>query len=364
MKVLMILTSRFHHSGITMVVLNYYKELIKKDECYIDFIVPNEIDDDLLENFDKSKTNYYVLPMKLRRRRVFSYYKQLKNIMKQGKYDIVHVHGSSSIMAIELKAAKKVGIKGIVAHSHNTKTEHPFIHKLFYPSFNKSYNYALACSDEAGKWLFKNNSFEVITNGFNISRFKYDEEKRNQIRIQLGIKENEFVLGHIGLFNNQKNQIYLIKIMDELLKTKTNVKLLLVGKGDLKQSIIDYAKEKCVDDKIIFYGETSTPEYLYSAMDMFLMPSKYEGLGIVAIEAQISNLPCIISNNVPKIVKVNDDVVFLPIDDNSINEWCNVISKNINSKRKGLSDKEINKFNMYNIKNCVDKLYEVYLKLK
>ena len=309
MKILMILTSRFHHSGITTVVLNYYKELIKKKDCYIDFVVPNEIDDDLLKYFDMSKTNYYILPMKLRRKKFFCYTKKLKKIMLQGNYDIVHVHGSSSIMTIELNVAKKVGVKGIIAHSHNTKTKHPFIHNLFYPKFNKSYNYALACSKEAGKWLFHDNSFEIITNGFDISRFEYDSEIRKIIRNQLNINDNDFVLGHVGLFNNQKNQIYLIKIMEELQKFHKDIKLLLVGKGELKENLMNYVYEHNLQNNVIFYGETSKPEQLYSAMDMFLMPSKYEGLGIVALEAQISNLPCIISNNVPKIVKVNGDVV-------------------------------------------------------
>ena len=145
MKVLMIFTSKFHYTGITKVVLNYYEQLIKKEDITIDFVVPNEIDEKLMASINLDKSKIKILPMKMRRRRVIKYIIELSKFIKKEKYDIVHVHGSSSIMAIELLAAKIAGVKTRIAHSHNTMTEHKFIHWFLYPIFKILYTDAFAC---------------------------------------------------------------------------------------------------------------------------------------------------------------------------------------------------------------------------
>ena len=182
MKVLMVFTSKFHYTGITKVVMNYYEQLKKNDDIIIDFVVPNEIDEKLKESIDFNKSKVKVLPMKLRRKRVLRYIIELSNFIKSEKYDIVHVHGSSSIMATELFAAKLAGCKVRIAHSHNTVTEHKLLHYILYPLFNMLYTDAFACGEAAGKWLFKNKKFTIINNAQCIDKFIFNENIRKDYR--------------------------------------------------------------------------------------------------------------------------------------------------------------------------------------
>jgi len=356
MKVLMVMTSDFHRSGITMVLLNYYKELIKNKNCEIDFVIPNKIDKDFRDDLNL-KTKIFVLSKKMRIFLTPLYIYKLSKIMRKGNYDVVHINGSSSLLYLELLAAKNAKIKKRIAHSHSVKTEHPLLHKLLRKRFLKSYTHAIACSEEAGKWLFNDSKFEIINNGFDIEKFIFSKKNRKEIRNKLNIKDDDILLGHVGLFNDVKNQTFLINIMKRIVFKYPNYKLLLIGEGKMKNNIENQAIENRIQDNIIFYGETSTPEYFYSAMDIFVMPSKYEGLGLVALEAQICGLPCILSSFVPKKVKINDSVFFCNIDDSDFEKWCDLIININKNDRKIL----IQKFDDYDIKKCTEKLYNLYL---
>lgn len=359
MKILMIMTSKFHQSGITNVVINYYHSLVENYHCEVDFLVPNKIDKDFLHDNNLEKANFFVLSRKMRILCTPLYIHKLKKIIKRQQYDIVHVHGSSSLLFFELFSAKLAGVKFRIAHSHSVKSEHPFFHRLLSKPFMNIYTKALACSEEAGKWLFKNNNFDIITNGFDINKFKYNENARKLIRDKYKIKENEILLGHVGLFNKTKNQIFLVKILESLCKENDNYKLLLVGEGELKEDINKYVEENKLNNKVIFYGTTAKPEEVYSAMDIFLMPSQFEGLGIVAIEAQICGLPCILSNNIPHIVSKTQNVEFLPIESDDISLWCDKI-KTI-SKIALKRENNMSTFKEYDINNCHKKLYDIYI---
>lgn len=359
MKILMIMTSNFHQSGITNVVLNYYHSLIENYDCEVDFVIPNKIDEKFIKNNRLENAHFFVMPRKMRILCTPLYIRKLKKIIKKGQYDVVHAHGSSSLLFFELYSAKLAGVKVRIAHSHSVKTEHPFFHKLLTKPFMKVYTKAIACSVEAGNWLFKNKNFEIITNGFDIKRFKYDENSRKKIRDKYSVKDNEVLLGHVGLFNETKNQIFLVKILNNLCKKNKNYKLLLVGDGILKENVIKYVDEKGLKDKVIFFGTTNKPEDVYSAMDIFLLPSKFEGLGIVAVEAQISGLPCIISNSVPHIVAINKNVRFLNIENSDIPLWCDNIEKI--DKDDLRENNDISIYKEYDIDNCHSKLHKIYV---
>ena len=323
MKVLMILTSNFGYNGITSTVLRYYK-YINKDNIKMDFLVMNESPQYINEIINKD-TKIHVIERKIRQKEPIKYVKLLTNIIKDEKYDIVHIHGSSSIIALELYAAKKAGCKNKIVHSHNTTTDHIFIHKMLYPYFRKNYTYALACGKEAGRWLFKKNKFEVLPNGQEILKYEFNQVKREKIRKEYNI-ENKIVIGHVGGFNYQKNHEYLIEIFRKLTEKHGNKYfLILVGDGELRNNIENKIKEYNLNDKVLLLGKISNVQEILQAMDIMVFPSRFEGLPNVVLEWQIAGLPCIISDKITQEVKVTDLVKFVGL--NKIDEWIENIEK-------------------------------------
>lgn len=321
MKVLMILTSNFGYNGITSTVLRYY-QYMKKENIKIDFVVMNEAPQYVKKIIDKdSKIN--VIPRKIRQGKPIKYIKLLTKIIKEEKYDIIHVHGSSAIISLELYAAKKAGCKNRIVHSHNTTTDHILIHKMLYPYFRKNYTYALACGEEAGKWLFRNKKFEILPNGQEISKYEFNQLLRDKIRKEYNV-EDKIVIGHVGGFNYQKNHEYLIDIFKKLNeKDKEKYLLMLVGDGELRNSIVNKIEEFHLKDKVLILGKISNVEEILQAMDIMVFPSRFEGLPNVVLEWQIAGLPCLISDKVTQEVKVTNLVKFIELDD--IDKWVDAI---------------------------------------
>lgn len=234
--------------------------------------------------------------------------------MKNEKYDAVYLHGSSAIMSIELILATIHGVKVRVVHSHNTTCNHKKVDKLLRPIFYKSYTVALACGEDAGKWLYGERPFDIIKNGRNIDVYKYNAEKRKEVRKALNAADSTLLIGHVGNFNEQKNQAYLIQVLKEIIKENINVKLYLMGDGVTKPDVMSMVSEEQVDDFVVFTGSISNVPDMLQAMDVMLLPSIHEGLPLVAIEWQIAGLPCILSDKITKECAYTDLVHFLSLD--------------------------------------------------
>lgn len=352
MKKVLMTTNELSINGISTVIKNYYQNL-NKDEfsiniCangYVDDYYKDIFNDDLIETIDKKKH-----PIK--------YFFALKKLIKKNKYDIVHVHGNSVTMALELLAAKMGGAKIRIAHSHNSINKKSFARKLASFFFNRLYTHACACSNLAGAWLFKK-EFTVIENGFDVNSFKFSSEKRKQIREKLNIQDS-FVIGHVGRFNDQKNHRFIIDIFEKIYQEQPNSKLLLVGNGPLFNEINELIDSSPAKDNIIVYGESTNTLEVYSAMDNFILPSKYEGLGIVVIEAQITGLPCIVSTNVPEDVTVTKDIKFISLENKDA--WVKELTtQNINPTRETTLDNYYHLIKRFDIKNNVKILENIYL---
>ena len=217
----------------------------------------------------------------------------------------------------------------------------------------------LACSKYAGEWMFgKNSEFKVINNAIDLSKFRFDQTVRDCIRNELGIND-KFVVGHIGRFCYQKNQGFLIDIFNEITKTADAV-LLLIGSGETKSNIEERVKSLGLVDRVIFAGNKSNANEYYQAMDTFVFPSRYEGLGMVAIEAQTSGLPVICSTQVPAEVAITDLVKFCPLSASAA-DWAEFILGHRVSERKDTTDEIRN--SGYDIATEAKKLEEFYLNL-
>lgn len=247
----------------------------------------------------------------------FTYVKWWNDFFKAHpkEYPIVHGHLGSTA-SIYLSVAKKYGAYAI-AHSHSSGTDHS-LHANLYQIM--SYNtrnvadYFFACSEAAGKERFgskvvSGDHYAVLNNAIDVNRFSYNPSVRNAVRDELGIGQIQLVVGHIGRYTKEKNHEFILKIFSELKKMDSNARLLMVGDGTLRTHIMQMAKQASLSSDVIFTGVRSDVERLVQAMDVFVLPSLYEGLPVTMVEAQTAGLPCIISDKVPSECILTDGLV-------------------------------------------------------
>lgn len=265
----------------------------------------------------------------------FVVYKNLLNYLKHNHYDCVHIHSdvANKYLASGF-AAKKAGVKKIIVHSHSSgidgtnSRKKEIFHKVARNFLNLFATDYVACSDVAAQWMFTKAELEkvkIINNGIDLKRFKYNPELRKKVRSKLGIQESELLLGHVGRFTYQKNHEYLIEIFKQVTKKQNNMKLLLVGEGPNEENIKKLVRQYKLEDKVIFYGLSKHVDQLLQAMDIFVLPSRFEGLPIVGVEAQAAGLPVIFSDKITRSAKLISTTKFLPLHKNSISTWTNEI---------------------------------------
>lgn len=322
-KILTISTSGLaKKEGISTVILDNYA-LLDKNKFQLDMIASGDYNYQLVTEFQNIGVNIRCLPS--RKINVINYIIALMKLMKKEKYDAIYLHGSSAIMSIELVAARMCGCKIRVVHSHNTTCDHKMVDKLLRPIFYRSYTVALACGSEAGKWLYGGRPFDIIKNGRNTSIYMFDKCKRANMRRKLELQDNEFIIGHVGNFNAQKNQQFLVEVMEQIIKKNKNIKLFFMGDGKTKADLMKKVRCKRLEKNICFTGSISNVPDMLQAMDLMLLPSLHEGLPLVAIEWQMMGLPCVLSNKITQECVFTELVKFLPIDD--AEEWTDLILK-------------------------------------
>ena len=357
-KILMINTVRYKLNGISSVIMNYYKNM-DKDSLEFHFISIGDMCEEYKEFFESNNLKIF----EFKRKNPLNYFLNIYKLAKSNQYDIVHVHGNSSTMAVELLACKLAGVKVRIAHSHNTTTAHPFVHKSLYPLFKSSYTHGFACGEEAGKWLFKNDDFIEIKNGINLKQYAFDRDIRNTYRSKINV-EDEIVIGHVGNFVEQKNHTFILDLFNELIKENNKYKLLLISDGYLFEDMKQKAKDLGIEDSVIFLGKTTEVYNYLMAMDVFILPSLYEGFPVVLVEAQASGIQCIVSDKVDKKVNFVDLVDFLPIDNTQ--EWVKyLLDLDLKENRDLVSKKNIetmiqNGFDIYENAKIMKQLYIDY----
>ena len=258
---------------------------------------------------------------------------KIDSFLANNKYDLVHIHsGSISALAYIAKAARRNGIGKVIVHSHATAAnslKHKIVQIAFRRMIEKNATDFLACSIAAGadKYTKKvvKKQLIVVPNGINVDDFKRDEEKRKSVRKELGISERQFVIGHVGRFSFEKNHQFLINVFENYRRINVNSRLLLVGDGELRDEFFQLIEEKALEECVIFTGSVDNVQDYYQAMDCFVFPSRYEGFGYVALEAQASGLPCVVSTNVPNDVLVGEHTINLPLENPY--EWAKVLER-------------------------------------
>jgi len=309
-RVLQVL-AQMNRGGAETMVMNLYRN-IDRNKVQFDFITHTENRCDFDSEIESLGGYIYHVP-KYTGINHFKYKKAWHDFFKQHpEYKIIHGHVRSTA-SIYLNIAKKFGLVTI-AHSHSIASRgngvEQFVKNIAQYSIRYKADYFFACSDEAGKWLFgkkavKSNRYRLIKNAINTREFIFSESKRNEVRKYLNI-EDKFVIGHVGSFTYPKNHNFLIQIFNEVQKRNKFAVLLLVGEGELRSEIEKQISDIGLKDKIIFVGKVSDVSAYLQAMDVFVFPSLFEGLGMAVIEAQAAGLPCVVSDNVPKEAYVTD----------------------------------------------------------
>ena len=256
-----------------------------------------------------------------KRRTSLSYIKIIASIIKKNKYDIVHIHGNSCSMIIELLAAYFGKAKIRITHSHNTTCSHPIIDKLLRPVFYRLLTDRVACGFEAGRWLYGKKDFKILNNAIDTELFRFSSENRKRTRSVLGLNNETVLLGHVGKFNAQKNHKRLLEIVVSLLKE--NYKLLLLGTGPLWDEVKKQAVDLGIIDNVIFAGDVDNVYSYLSAIDIILMPSIFEGLPLSVVEEQANGLNCILSDSITKDVDLTGNVRFL--DNQDLKGWVETV---------------------------------------
>jgi glycosyltransferase EpsF len=349
--------------GVEQIVFEYYR-FIDKSKFQFDFISdedsPYEIPEYLLSLGCKViKIPPYRKPLK--------YINTLKQVFSTNKYRIVHSH-MNTLSVFTLFAAKSAGVPIRIAHSHSTAGKGEFkrnILKYILRPFSKIYpTHCCACSEYAGRWLFGNRYFEkgkvtVIRNAIDTEKFTFHPEIRNRVRNSFGI-EHKFVIGHVGRFMKQKNHDFLIDVFAELHKCCPESILMLVGDGELREKMQAKVKKLGLTDAVLFLGIREDVDQLYQAMDVFILPSLYEGLPVVGVEVQCVGLPCIFSDRVTREAKLNDQVPFLPITD--VNKWVTCILEYFPTTERKIDTTLIQ--NNYSVQKNAEALCEYYSLIK
>lgn len=315
-KILYVLDVLSHNSGVSAVVMSYIRN-IDREIFDIDVVVHKPSDSDLVREVQAIGFNVIQLP-DITLRGFLGFKNGFENLLRNKTYDIVHGHVSNSAF-LYLKTAEKLGVKNRIIHAHNpTSADQPLKrvrNDFLERNITDWANHFFACSELAASHLLKSSPDKVviIPNAIDSERFRYNPEIRKGYRQQLNLAPDTVLIGHVGRMDPQKNHSFLIDVFSEYQKLNPNSKLMLIGQGSQQKSIQRKVEKLKLPQNVLFMGKRGDVANLYQAMDAFVLPSNFEGFGIVGVEAQSAGLPCFFSHNVPKSIAFTENVSYLPI---------------------------------------------------
>lgn len=310
--------------GVPSFLFNYHSKM-NKEKIHFDFLaIRNQAFAPYIPALEKSGAKVTALDIQSDGfKRFLATIKQLTAFLKEHEYDAVHINMGSFFPVLTCAiAAKRAGVKNVIAHSHSSgiySKKKRMVANLLSPILSLFADQYCACSMVAAENLFsnriiKNNQFKIIRNAIDVDKFAYDEEERNALRAELDLSD-KLVIGHVGRFVDVKNHEFLIDFFKEFSQWHREARLLLLGDGDLKQSIEKKVENLGLRDKVLFMGQKTDAFRYYQAMDVFILPSLLEGFPIVAMEAQSTGLPTYVSTTITDEADVTDLSRFFDLKD-------------------------------------------------
>ena len=307
--------------GVSTFILNYFSRMSEKYS--IDLITMHIESLTLVNKFKRIGIRVIKIPSKKE-----SFVKNMTEMFKLihfNQYDMVYAHMTLT-NCFPLFVAWCCGVKVRISHSHLAPSYKSYFDKILSILTNVFCTDRLACGVAAGKYLYGKQKFEIINNAIDLNKYKFDEQKRESMRLSLKIPNNAIVLGNVGRLDEQKNQIFLLEIFKKFFEKYPNSYLIIVGEGKLKKKIKLKIKELGLENRVILTGLVDNVIDYLNVMDVFVLPSLFEGLSIAAIEAQANGLPCVFSNTVSKETALLKEVRFCQLNKN-IDDWYSQIFK-------------------------------------
>ncbi len=349
--------SGLNNAGTEAVVMNYYRNM-DRDKIQFDFLVLDTGKGYYEEEIRSLGGRIYKIP-------AFSQ-APLKNIrlrkkfFREHKYDIVEVHSPSALRFAYCKLARKRGAKAVIFHVHNSIAGENFLVRYARKQLDKYCSQTVTCSDFAARCTLGKSADKVIPNAIDYKKFAFCEEFRREVRSFYNVSDDEILIGNIGRFSAQKNQSFLLKAFAEATLINPKIKLLLDGFGELESQLLAEISELGLKDKVIVVEQGVFPaSKIYSGLDLFAMPSLYEGLGVVLVEAQANGLKIIGSTNLPPESDITDSIEFVGLNKD---EWAKRLADGGNYMRKSTSQEEF-AVTGYDIKTAAAKRQEEYFRM-
>lgn len=324
---------RWESGGIESFLFNMYSRL-DPEKIEID-IAAAELRESVFTDSLREKGVYFY-ELSGSQRNVPANHRLFRALLRRRHYDVLHLNAFHGLSLAYLKIARECGVPVRIAHSHNTALRRSVakpLKLLLHDAARRRYapcaTELWACSKAAASFLFPKRllaqkGFRFIPNGIDVERFRFDPEGRAAVRKELGISGETLVVGNVGRLCYQKNQMFLLDVFAELVKKRPESRLLLVGEGEDKKRLQARCASLGIAEKVIFYGTTDHVERLLWAMDVFVFPSRFEGLSVAAVEAQAAGLPVLCSDRVSEEAHVAEICRFFCLKD-SEKAWAKAI---------------------------------------
>lgn len=344
--------------GAENLIMNWYRA-IDRSKIQFDFLVRSDDNNFVDEIHELGGSIYYTSPFP---RHAIRNYQETDALLKTGKWDVVHVHGNAALYMTALVLAKKYRVPCRIMHSHSIQAKRSFfsiIHVFNRTRLKRYTTEQIACSADAGKWMFGKTSFHVLKNAINVNSFSFSMIDRRSAREEFCLS-NRFVVGHVGRFAEPKNHSFLLEIFKQIRKTRTDATLLLVGDGELEEQVKRKALEMGLEDAIVFAGRRNDVGRLMSAMDVFVFPSLWEGLGIVLVEAQTNGLPCFASREIlTEEVRITPDIYPISLEQTAEHWARQILTHHFDISNRG-SVKRLIEQSGYDISSVAAALEHIY----
>lgn len=312
LRILVITTVKVGYDGLTNHIFSYISNMDKKD-MQIDFVSARGIDEKIMPQL-KSVGFHEIYRLEFRDTHHYRYFKDLLKLIKTNKYDIIHAHGNSATLAIDLAAARLAGCKVRIAHSHTTSCKHKVFNICLKPLFYMCCTDGFACGCEAGQWLFGNKPFKVLPNGKEIDKYRFNPTVREEYRRKLSLHDRKVAIGNVAAFEHKKNHKFLISLFQDLIQKDDRYEMYLFGiEGETLKDVNERIRASGLENKIHYMGTKDNIQDYMQAMDIMLLPSLYEGFPVSVIEWQINGLSCILSDTITRDCNFLGNIRFLPI---------------------------------------------------
>ncbi len=328
-RILVLLPNLRICNGVSSYVMNYFRNM-DHNEIKMDFAVLKDIPSPYVDEIKQHGGEVFVMPSP---KKIFAYCAKIKQIYTIGKYDVVHSNVVNASIPY-LYLAKKMGIQNRILHSHATRTAEirwkEIRNNVLSAIALKYSSHFFACSRAAGDSLFGSRQYIVVNNAIQLEKFKFNEQKRKLLRKKMEL-ENKFVIGSVGRPSYQKNPFFALDVLKETVNRDKDIVYLWIGSGPLDNEVKEYAHKIGIQEYVKFLGNRDDVADLYHVMDVFFLPSLYEGLPVVGIEAQANSLPLVCADTITKELDISNNVCYLSLAD-SKSKWAEQLLMNKNKR--------------------------------